>query len=632
MIAVAEARECEAQEPEEHAEVQAGAYPAWLFPTLLAVVLAGAFVLRIWGIRMGLPSLLHPDEWRIVNPALAMGGTLDLNPHQFDVGSGMMYLCLTLFGIYFGLGHLLGVFPTVEDFGISFFVDPTPFYLIARGTSVFFGLAAVYVAYLIGKRLLDRWAGIGAALLVAVHPEHVTRSHFAYPDPMMVFFILIAIYVMVAERQDRPSFRTDVLVGLLLGIAGGAKSLAVFAVPGYVVWRLLDARAWGAAKRSLAVVVGGAACCAGLFVTSPYLFLDWGTARYQMFGGIDADGAAASGGDVGGANLEAIQNLQGSALTERRETASRMLSHIVGPEGLAVAGTLAALVGLVWAASRRPALVVAFVVAATVNAAFFILNIRYMQRWMFPAVTWLWVFGGVGSAVVLSKLSSRTGTAWRPIAGVLLSATLVIVPLSDALGRAADIAADDTRVTARQWIEGNIPDGSTIVLDGPRYMVPQVQEAPSSISSRIASLPPTLKPPFTYLDQYYRFQLLAAQARTGPQYTILRIKHRGDLPEDVNPQDLGNPVAPDYVLDGSFTGFAQEGVDYAVTHETSLRRGLKSTSLNARRFYSDLVACGEIIHRIVPEPGQSGPAFLIFRCTGNATSARNTRSDGSGQS
>ena len=265
-----------------------------------------------------------------------------------------------------------------------------------------------------------------------------------------------------------------------------------------------------------------------------------------------------------------------------------------------------------------------FGLTALTNVGYFLHNIRYMQRWIFASYVWLWVFAGLGFALFAAWIVRRTGRSVGPAFVVAALAIMVAQPAITAVGRSQALAAPDTRVRAREWIECNIPSGSTLVLDGPRYLVPQVQECPSSVRSRLAALPDVLKPPFTHLDRYYRFQLLAAQKRSGPQYTVIRVKHRGDLAEGVDPQDLGNPVAPEYVLDRSFAGFAEEDVEYVVVTETAVRNRFAVASMNARQFYSEMMECCEVVKRIAPASGETGPVLLVLKRAASAGPERET--------
>jgi hypothetical protein len=61
-----------------------------------ALIIAGAFVLRMWGIRGGLPYVDHPDEPNPINYVVQMLKTGDLNPHFFQKPSLYVYMLLVV--------------------------------------------------------------------------------------------------------------------------------------------------------------------------------------------------------------------------------------------------------------------------------------------------------------------------------------------------------------------------------------------------------------------------------------------------------------------------------------------------------------------------------------------------------
>src|SRR3989338_10346766 len=96
---------------------------------IIAFILAAAFSLRIWGIRLGLPELYHADEPIVVNHALAYGAS-DLNPYFFKIPPLISYLLSTAYGFYFILGHIMGQFSGVDNFARLFLTDPSSFYFL----------------------------------------------------------------------------------------------------------------------------------------------------------------------------------------------------------------------------------------------------------------------------------------------------------------------------------------------------------------------------------------------------------------------------------------------------------------------------------------------------------------------
>ncbi len=99
--------------------------------TILAFIIIAAALLRLWGINFGLPYLFHQDEPIVVNHALAYG-TGDLNPHFFVIPPLASYILFFFYSAYFVLLKISGVIADAGSFAVSFFKDPTPFYLIGR--------------------------------------------------------------------------------------------------------------------------------------------------------------------------------------------------------------------------------------------------------------------------------------------------------------------------------------------------------------------------------------------------------------------------------------------------------------------------------------------------------------------
>ncbi len=55
------------------------------------LILVLGFMIRLYGVKFGLPGLYHADETIVVNHALAYG-TGDLNPHFFRIPSIPLYI------------------------------------------------------------------------------------------------------------------------------------------------------------------------------------------------------------------------------------------------------------------------------------------------------------------------------------------------------------------------------------------------------------------------------------------------------------------------------------------------------------------------------------------------------------
>jgi hypothetical protein len=100
----------------------------------LAAIATGALGLRLWGIGFGLPRLYHPDEPAYVLQALAVARGLP-NGLTFADPPLFKYLLLAEDAATYVAARLTGVTGSPAAFVEQFRQDPSPLYLLARGTS-----------------------------------------------------------------------------------------------------------------------------------------------------------------------------------------------------------------------------------------------------------------------------------------------------------------------------------------------------------------------------------------------------------------------------------------------------------------------------------------------------------------
>lgn len=156
-----------------------------------------AVVLRLVGIRFGLPAVYNPDEIAIMSRALAFA-TGDLNPHNFLYPTFYFYVLFGWIGGYYVLGRLTGGIASLDAFQTEFFTDPSAIYLAGRLLSVACGAATVAAVFALGRRLFSLRAGMLAALFLAVAPFHVRDSHYVKHDVPATLAIVVA-YLAIAR-------------------------------------------------------------------------------------------------------------------------------------------------------------------------------------------------------------------------------------------------------------------------------------------------------------------------------------------------------------------------------------------------------------------------------------------------
>jgi 4-amino-4-deoxy-L-arabinose transferase-like glycosyltransferase len=124
----------------------------------VAVVLAAALALRLWGIGQGLPYVYNVDEYgHFVPEAVAMFHH-GLDPHYFVNPPALTYFLHVTFALMLG-----GASATRE-----FAMHSDHFFLLARVMVALLGTVSVWLLYLLGTRLFSRAVGLVACTLMAV--------------------------------------------------------------------------------------------------------------------------------------------------------------------------------------------------------------------------------------------------------------------------------------------------------------------------------------------------------------------------------------------------------------------------------------------------------------------------------
>jgi 4-amino-4-deoxy-L-arabinose transferase-like glycosyltransferase len=204
----------------------------------IAVLLAGAAVLRLVGIRSGLPfPVLNPDERSIVPRAweLAQGHA---DPRFYDYPSLLFYLLA----------------PTQLG-------QAEPSYLGARLVVAALGVGGVAAAVWLGRRAYGPAAGWVAGCAVAVATVAVAYSHMAVTDVALALGVTVALALALSGRLE--------WAGLAAGLAASAKYPGMFlalplVVAGWGEWRRL--------ARAALLAVGA------LVLTSPFVVVHAGAA------------------------------------------------------------------------------------------------------------------------------------------------------------------------------------------------------------------------------------------------------------------------------------------------------------------------------------------------------------------
>lgn len=551
---------------------QPGEQRAGLFRSLwpLALILIVAAALRFYGLDWDGGHWLHPDERQIYFVAMDLGWprsvtealsvSSPLNPAFFAYGSLPIYLLRIVASlvalVWPAAGHLDNL------------------HLVGRSLAAIFDLSTVCLTYRLASKL---WPGYGekkkralallAAGLVGVAVLHVQLAHFYTVDPLLVFFVMLALN-WAADVALGGGWLCQVGLGLAVGLALATKVSALpllLVVPvAYDIRNLLgdpssgsygrdlDSRIthplapWPRLRRLVLPIVATLAMACLVFVlTQPYVLIDWQTFVEDTF--------RESGIARGVVDVPYTLQYAGT-LPYLYPVWQTALWGLGLPLGLvAWTGLAAAFVRWLIRGAWADALLLAWAGPYFVLTG--VLHSHYL-RYMLPL------------APVLCLLAARL-LAGRPVTGdrrrvsnhlrrlgLAGAAALVVVTLAYALAFVRIYARPHSWVAASEWIFAEIPATSTLAIehwDMPLPLPVVVEGKPQRVGQYYFRTLPLYDEP----DDPAKWQALAADL-AGSDYVIVASRRLyGSIPRV--PERY--PVATRYydLLTGGELGFELVG-------------------------------------------------------------------------
>jgi hypothetical protein len=403
----------------------------------VGLLLAGAFLLRIWGVKHGLPYSYNADEnAHFVPKAIGLFGH-GWNPHYFVNPPAYTYLLHVVFDIWFG-GR--------EGVSHAYATNQTEVFVVARVTAAVVGTLAVWLLYLAGARLFDRRVGLLAAGLLAVAFLPVFYSHLALNDVPTLAPICLSLWGTAGIlRGGRIGHYA--LAGVGLGLACATKYTG-----GIVLLPLLAAATTKVSDPNVArrdpiagLLLAGVLAVAAFFAANPYAFIDHGAfhegLRHQSQAADDALGKL--------------------GLTQRNGTAYYLWTFTWGlgwvPAVAAVAG-----VGLL---AFRDRLALAVLAPAPILFVIFMgTQSRFFGRWLMPVLPIVCVLAAYLVVKAADALGDRR-PALRPALLALGVVALCGQGLVYSLHEGLVLSRPDTRNLARDWMVANVKPHSRIVVE-----------------------------------------------------------------------------------------------------------------------------------------------------------------------
>ena len=267
---------------------------------LLLLIVIAALALRLNGLNWDSGYGFHPDERSLymragcmydlltespgfescltdhpsIEPGIPGWRTLldfdrsPLNPNWFPLGSVLIYtlvICRYVIELFIDVGAL-------------------DMRYVGRALSALSDVGSVVMVYVLGRRIYGQrygsWVGLLAAALVAFAVIHVQNSHFFRPETFSAFWIL-AVFWAILRVIEKRRLRDSLLLGLLTGMAFAPKvSILPILLPLALCYyyRLVDTSGgrWSGVSRgaveqtALHALAGMAVALAAFFLVTPY--------------------------------------------------------------------------------------------------------------------------------------------------------------------------------------------------------------------------------------------------------------------------------------------------------------------------------------------------------------------------
>jgi hypothetical protein len=475
----------------------------------LGSIALGAFVLRVIGLQYGLPAVYNPDEVAIMARSLAFAKG-SLNPQNFLYPTLYFYVLFAWVGIYLAFVYVSGRVGSIAELQRLYFTDPTGIYTAGRLLGAVSGVAGVLLVHRLAAGLISGRAGLAAALFMATAPLAVRDAHYVKHDVFATMLIVAAYAAMVrvwpAPGEGGPRRRDLLVASALCGAAFSTHYYCIFlALP--LTWTIIQAwrtQGWRRVARELCIA---GVCAAVVFLAfSPFIAVEPGTAWRDIVANraIVVDRAV-----EGGVFAPAVRYVE-------------IIWHDSMGFPVVLLGCAGA-IGMLVAAPSRAVFLLAFPVPFFV----FISNTVPASRYLNPVLPFVAVFAAWALTSISARLRLRAWMFWLLVVGCVAPGTVASIR-GDLFFRQAD-----TRTIARDYIETQIPPGSTILVQP--YSTPLMQSRDALVEALTHHLG-------SAEAGSTKFQLqLSLEPYPAPAYRLIYLG-RGGLDVDriyVDPSELG---------------------------------------------------------------------------------------------
>ena len=187
---------------------------------ILVVILALATTLRLFNLSTNPPGL----NWDEVSMGYSAYSLLQTGADEWGVKYPLLFRS---YGEWKSPVYIYLLVPFIKIFGLNAWGVRLP--------AALFGVLAVYLTYLIGRRLYGDKVGLWAAFLLAVSPWHLMLSRPGYEAGVALMLLLLGVYLLILAVDQR-NLKYWILSAIAFGLGPHTYNSAKIVVPIIVVY------------------------------------------------------------------------------------------------------------------------------------------------------------------------------------------------------------------------------------------------------------------------------------------------------------------------------------------------------------------------------------------------------------
>lgn len=426
-------------------------YKTYIYLFFIIII---AFYFRTFNTNWDSNYYFHPDERAIVMFAspLNLPSSLKeffsiespLNPHFFAYGNMPLYLLR-------GIGEIFSyINPVFKEYG--------GLHIIGRFINAIFDTGTVFIIFLVAKNVFSKRAGLFASLLYATSVFPIQNSHFFTVDTLLTFFIALTILAFVYFIKSQKLLNI-IGVGIFFGLALSTKISAGIIIIPLVLGGLLVSfknKKFLPKKYLIFITTLFITFVIVFSLTQPYAFIDYVTFKEHN----QLQSQMSNNAYLFPYTLQYFDK------TPYIYEIKNIFLWGLGPISatLCILGLLFSIINLrsnkILHKRGTLFLLICFFCYFALFGKF---SVGWM-RYMLPIYPILCIFGGYFiSEIVISKIPKRyiKNYYFRKFSILFVLLMLVVYPLSFL----SIYLKPNTRIQASEWINSNIPPGSTVAVE-----------------------------------------------------------------------------------------------------------------------------------------------------------------------